>query len=181
MNDVEKVYGIEPHEIHRLKNKLIFPKKEKVKKRTKKNLIKISVNSASRDQWQKLRGIGPVLSERICKFRDKLGGFHSLSQVGETYGLADSTFSKILPFLTLSGNIRKIPINESSIETLRAHPYISYKAAKLLKKFIEQNGPVNSEEMLLSSFAFKEDELQKILPYMDFTNGQSKIYEGTAE
>ena len=41
----------------------------------------IDVNRADAQEWQQLYGIGPVLSGRIVKFRDLLGGFHHIGAI----------------------------------------------------------------------------------------------------
>jgi len=62
---------------------------------------KININTASADEWKALPGIGEVLSNRIIKFRNMLGGFKSIEDVRKTYGLSDSTFQLIKPHLVL--------------------------------------------------------------------------------
>ncbi|NDE78729.1 MAG: helix-hairpin-helix domain-containing protein [Chitinophagaceae bacterium] len=72
----------------------------------------ISLENADSAALEKMPGIGPVLSARIIKYRDKLGGFYEVDQLREVYGLSDSVFSKIAPLLRLNGNnIKKIDIN----------------------------------------------------------------------
>jgi DNA uptake protein ComE-like DNA-binding protein len=51
-----------------------------------------------------LPGIGDVLSKRIVKFRNSIHGFKSIDDIKKTYGLSDSTFQIILPYLTISGD-----------------------------------------------------------------------------
>ena len=75
------------------------------------------------EDWQKLRGVGPSFSKRIVKFRDRLGGFYSIEQVGETYGLpyvitncsnnygANQFPEKLIP-LFINKNIRQMIVIE---------------------------------------------------------------------
>src|SRR4051812_27747773 len=51
------------------------------------NIPMIELNTADTSDLIKLSGIGSKLATRIINFRDKLGGFVSIDQVGETYGL----------------------------------------------------------------------------------------------
>lgn len=78
----------------------------------------IEVNSASVTEWETLPGIGPVLATRIVKYRDKLGGFAEINDVQKTYGISDSVFSKIKPFLQLN-NIGKPSINTAGVAMLQ--------------------------------------------------------------
>jgi competence protein ComEA len=78
----------------------------------------IEVNSASIIDWDALPGIGPVLANRIVRFRDKLGGFAEINDVQKTYGISDSLFSKIKPYLQL--NITGKPsINTAGVALLQ--------------------------------------------------------------
>lgn len=69
---------------------------------------KIDINTATEDEWKTLPGIGDVLSKRIVKFRNAVKGFKSIEDIRKTYGLPDSTYQLILPYLmlgeTTSGN-----------------------------------------------------------------------------
>src|SRR6186713_300653 len=89
-----------------------------------KKVWDIEINTADTSALIELPGIGSKLALRIINFRDRLGGFYSLDQIGETYGLADSTFKKIKPYLHINGEIKKININTATKDELKLHPYI---------------------------------------------------------
>lgn len=96
----------------------------------------IDINTADTAEWQALPGIGAGFARRIVAFREKLGGFYDISQVGECYGLPDSTFKKIQPFLQISnGSLKKLDLNLTDEKSLAAHPYIRYKLARLIVKY----------------------------------------------
>ena len=62
----------------------------------------IDINTATEEEWKSLPGIGDVLSKRIVKFRTSKGSFQSVDDVAKTYGLKDSVFRSIKPYLKLS-------------------------------------------------------------------------------
>ena len=62
-----------------------------------KDELVVEVNSADTNLFMELRGIGPVLSKRIVKYRDQLGGFRAINQLSEVYGLRPETMDKISP------------------------------------------------------------------------------------
>lgn len=101
---------------------------------------KVDINRAGPDEWQQLRGVGPSYARRICAFRDKLGGFVSVNQVAETYGLPDSTFRKLKPKLQLSPVLRKINVNTADAAVLQTHPYLSWKQANAIVAYRNQHG-----------------------------------------
>jgi competence ComEA-like helix-hairpin-helix protein len=61
----------------------------------------IHINTATAEEWKTLPGIGDILANRIVKFRNSMGGFKSVDDVKKTYGLSDSTFNLIRPYLVL--------------------------------------------------------------------------------
>ncbi|MFK7807930.1 MAG: helix-hairpin-helix domain-containing protein [Saprospiraceae bacterium] len=132
-----------------------------------KKSVTIDINKATPEEWQQLRGIGPTYAKRITKFRDKLGGFVNINQVAETYGLHDSTFQKIQPFLETSDLLQKIALNESDVKTLAAHPYISYQIAKVIVAYRQQHGAFKRVEDLKEIVVLEEEVFLKIAPYLE--------------
>ncbi|NLR65481.1 helix-hairpin-helix domain-containing protein [Chitinophaga varians] len=109
----------------------------------------IDVNAADTAEWQLLPGIGPGFARRIVAFREKLGGFYDISQVSECYGLPDSTFKKIQPFLQIgNGSLKKIDLNLTDEKSLAAHPYIRYKLARLIIQYRSAHGGFRHVEEL---------------------------------
>ncbi|MFM1857432.1 MAG: hypothetical protein RLZ05_492 [Bacteroidota bacterium] len=144
-------------------------------KPNRKPTLVISLDNADSVVLEKLPGIGPVLSARIIKFRDKLGGFYEVDQLREVYGLSDSVFSKIAPLLRLEGNrIKKIAINSASEEELRKHPYLQWKLAKQLIKFREAHGSFEEVKDLEEIWGLDRDKLKKLIPYLVFNIDSSR-------
>lgn len=128
----------------------------------------VDINRASAEEWQQLPGIGEKRAAQIVKFRESLGGFVSVEQVGEMYGLPDSVFQRIKPMLAPNaGAVRKIDINAASAEALDAHPYISMKQAKLIVAHREQHGAYATVDDLADIAAFSDRKwLEKVKPYL---------------
>ena len=95
-----------------------------------KPFVEIEVNSADTIQWKMLKGIGPVFANRICKFRNILGGFYKLEQLLEVYGMDSSRYEEIFPFLSLDTRLLpQITLNNTTVQELKKHPYLSYHLA----------------------------------------------------
>jgi competence ComEA-like helix-hairpin-helix protein len=129
----------------------------------------LDINQAELEEWQRLPGIGEKRAQQIMQFRTALGGFVSVEQLGEMYGLPDSVFQKIRPMLVLAaGAVRKINLNAASPEELDKHPYISPKQAKLVVAYREQHGAFSSVDELTKIAAFTDKKwLEKLRPYLD--------------
>ena len=61
----------------------------------------VSINKASAEELQGVRGIGPSLAERIVQYRQTNGGFKSLDQLKEVRGIGDLKFEKIKNQITI--------------------------------------------------------------------------------
>jgi DNA uptake protein ComE-like DNA-binding protein len=129
------------------------------------------VNTADSAQWESLPGIGPVLAARIVKFRERLGGFYSIRQIGETYGLPDSTFNKIQPYLRLyKVSLKKLDLNLTDEKSLAQHPYIRYKLARLIVRYRSNHGPFSQPEGLLGIPLVDDSIYRKIEHYIKTEN-----------
>jgi competence ComEA-like helix-hairpin-helix protein len=133
----------------------------------KARLTVADINTTDTTALIALPGIGSKLAYRIINFRDKLGGFHSVDQVGETYGLPDSTFQKIKPYLNINPNaVRKININTATKDELKAHPYIRWQLANAIVEYRNQHGTYKSIDDLRNIVLIDEATLNKIAPYL---------------
>lgn len=126
----------------------------------------IDINKADTTVFMALPGIGSKLATRIVTYREKLGGFYSIEQVSETFGLQDSTFQKIRKWLVVKDTVlRKININKANIDELRM-PYISYNLANAIYEYRRQHGEYKSPEDLMKIMLMTNEIFRKILPYL---------------
>ncbi|MEO8110829.1 MAG: helix-hairpin-helix domain-containing protein [Ginsengibacter sp.] len=178
--DIQKIWGLTPADARRLipyvsikseaKQYTAFEKKEYPETKpaySPKVLLPVDVNLADTTAFISLPGIGSKLSQRIISFRDKLGGFYSTDQVGETYLLPDSTFQKIKPRLIISKSmVKQININTASIEEMKQHPYLRYNIANAIFQYRQQHGNFNSVEDIKKIMLVTEDIFNKAFPYL---------------
>lgn len=180
-DDLERIYGLRHEEFERLfpyvqietkasaqKEAAVFTLASESKSETKENgVLFIDINSADTTEWKKLKGIGSKLSQRIVNFRSKLGGFVTVEQVAETFGLPDSTFQKIKPQLQFSETgIRKINLNTATVDDLKTHPYIRYSLANAIVQYRNEHGNFKAVTELQKLGAIDEDLFKKIAPYL---------------
>ena len=164
-SDVLRIYGMSPEQWHAVKDVLIYPVRSSRRKRIN---LRIDVNQADASDWIQIRGIGEVLSKRIVKFRDQLGGFAHVDQVKETYGISDSLFQSFQSILRISHPPRKLAINDLTKEQLASHPYISWKQASVLVDYRNNHGEFHSIDELKNTQVLSEDWFRKMKPYLSF-------------
>ena len=130
--------------------------------------LKIDINRADAATWMQLEGIGPAFAGRIIRFREKLGGFITVEQVQETYGLPDTTFDRVKQYLVAeSKSIRRINLNTATVEELNAHPYIDNRTARNIIAYRDQHGAFQQVETLLRIGSIDEVLFQRIAPYLE--------------
>jgi len=73
----------------------------------------VEINTAAPDEWKRLPGIGPVLSQRIVKYRQAIQGFSGIEDLYKVYGLSDSVLIRIKPYLYVdSTRLRVANLND---------------------------------------------------------------------
>jgi competence protein ComEA len=178
--DLKKIWGLSETDVNRLipyvsiKNVgTKFPHfeeklySEKANYTSKNSIEKIDINLADTNAFIALPGIGGKLAKRIISFREKLGGFYSIEQIGETYLLPDSTFQKIKPYLVLNSKVaKKININSANVEEMKSHPYIRYYVANAIFQYRQQHGNFQSVEEIRKIMTVTDEIYNKAAPYL---------------
>jgi competence protein ComEA len=181
--DLQRIYGLFPNEFERIapyikiepangtSNYKDFADKPTTEDQPAKTYTPrysvVDINAADTTAFIALPGIGSKLALRIINFRDKLGGFYSINQVGETFGLPDSTFQKIKQYLkSENASVRKININKATVDELKAHPYIKYSLANPIVAYRNEHGPYTKVEDIKKVMAVTDEVYNKINPYL---------------
>ncbi|MCR9251918.1 MAG: helix-hairpin-helix domain-containing protein [bacterium] len=171
-SDLLNIYGINKSRVKELESYIIIEKRKpqifKTEVENSEVISKSDINSASLEELKSVRGIGKVLSNRIIKYRDKLGGFHSEDQLVEVYGLKEDVINNLLEQFEISKEVLKIQINSDSVKYLASHPYINYNLARAIVNYRHQHGNFNSEQDLSKIEILNDTTLFKIQPYITF-------------
>jgi competence ComEA-like helix-hairpin-helix protein len=166
--DVKKMYVISPETYAKLEPYIQIPPTQFEQKfpTTKASKVRIELNTADSLALDQVSGIGPAFANRILKYRERLGGFYSLEQLKEVYGVDSAHFAQWLSQLALNtAVVRKIDINTASFEELKRHPYLSYKQINALIQYRKQHGAYASLSDLKNIPLFTDEILRKLAPY----------------
>jgi len=177
--DIGKIWGLHKEEVERLLpyvqikpvGKTVYSlekeyEKKEYKKPTYASAI-VDINSADTAAFIALPGIGSKLSQRIINFRDKLGGFYKVEQIGETFSLPDSTFQKIKISLKIgTTEIRQININTASVDHMKSHPYIRYALANAIAQYRSQHGKYSTVADIKKIMTVTDEVFEKLAPYL---------------
>ena len=132
----------------------------------------IDINTCDTTALMSLNGIGTILSKRILKYKEVLGGFYRIEQLKEVYGVTSETYDLIKDYITVSNleGIKKININQIDANSLGKHPYLSPKDAKLIVNYRDQHGNYTNIEDFTKIGTLSDLAIAKIAPYLIFEN-----------
>ena len=130
----------------------------------------VELNAADTTVLKRVPGIGTSFANRIVKYRDLLGGFYSISQLQEVYGVDDEKYQSLHKWFRVDTTVlvNKLSVNNASFKTLVRHPYISYEQTKAIVNFRERKGKITSWEPLSLMEEFSASEITKLTPYLSF-------------
>jgi DNA uptake protein ComE-like DNA-binding protein len=129
----------------------------------------VELNSADTTTLKKVPGIGSAFANRIVRYRDLLGGYHTVQQLAEVYGIDEERYTAFAPWFTADESfIRKLPVNALPQDSLSRHPYISYRQARAIVQLRTQKKQLSGWENLALLDEFTELDKNRILPYLSF-------------
>jgi DNA uptake protein ComE-like DNA-binding protein len=170
-DDFSRIHVIDSTTFHRLKPWIRIPKNTVAKVdsfNVAKIPIRIELNSADSASLTKLKGIGRSFARRIVAYRDLLGGFYSINQLSEVYGLTPEIVNSIRPNIWVdSSSIRILNLNLISYEELKQHPYLTDYQAKSIIYYRSKQRVIAKPIDLLNNKIIPPDRYQKIAPYFD--------------
>jgi DNA uptake protein ComE-like DNA-binding protein len=139
-----------------------FAKKEKI--------VLIDMNQATKEDLIKINGIGEALSIRILTQKEKLGGFVSMEQLKEVWGLSPEVILNLNTHFTIMKLpiLYKIDINNASLKELSQFFYFKYDLAKQIVKYRSMYGDFKNIEDLIKINGFPVEKANFIALYLDF-------------
>ncbi len=167
---IKKIWGLMDEDYQRLEPYIVIRKiyaDGDIPKSYDQKTIRVDVNKATVDDFKQLSGIGDKLAAKIIRFREALGGFSSVKQVSETWGLPKETFYNLQPQFTISkDNIKQININTATAEILSKHPYLKWNHARAIVNYREQHGDYKSVRDLRQITIIDGVLFSQIEPYL---------------
>ena len=154
-----------PDWVNKSKNNNFKPFEKKTVK-----IIVLDINLATKEDLIKIYGIGPALSDRILKQKEILGGFVSMKQMGDVWGLSPEVIESLNQHfrVTTIPKIKKIDINNASTKELMLFPYFRYALAKAIVTYRSMNGDFKNSEDLTKINGFPSEKLDIISLYLEF-------------
>ena len=136
---------------------------------SEKESLLIELNTADSALLTKLSGIGPVFAARTIKYRNRIGGFADVAQLGEVYGVKPELVEQLASHLSVDRSlVRKIPVNTATLRELTNHPYLNEQQARGILYFRKLQNRINSLDELVQNHILKSEEAERMEPYLTF-------------
>ncbi|MDR3652039.1 MAG: helix-hairpin-helix domain-containing protein [Paludibacter sp.] len=170
--DFSKVYGIYPDKYKELEQYIKIAEAKLLVNETKpvkRTDIIVELNTADTTLLMQVKGIGRSYAKNIIRFRQQTGGFLSVNQLIDVFGMRPEDFEKIRPFCKVNPElVQKIKVNIASVERLKSHPYINFYKAKAIYELRRKKGKLKDIADLKVLPEFTLSDLDKIKPYLNF-------------
>lgn len=136
----------------------------------KGKIVKIDINQATKEDLIKIYGIGEAISIRILTQKEKLGGFVSMEQLNDVWGLSPEVITNLNTHFAIAKlpNLNKIDINNASLKELSQFFYFKYDLARQIVKYRSMNGNFRNIEDLIKINGFPVEKANFIALYLDF-------------
>lgn len=153
-------------EAKQLNNIYAVSEKDKAKMVKWCKISKLDINQMTAKDFSSYKGVGEVLSKRILKYRSLLGGFYSLQQLYEVYGLDSVVVDQMVNRSQLLSRVQKIKINSWPKSKLKKHPYINEQEARSIIGLRSVN-KIEQESQLFDVFS-DSIKVLKLTPYISY-------------
>jgi len=129
---------------------LRIPEEKKTVIQRKKIVILEDINTADSLSLMDVYGIGPALARRIILFRNRLGGFASMNQLSEVYGLDSTVVRRLRRQFEVRPGFEPIQLDLQTIsfDELARHPYLSRRQAQAILAYRSQHGLASAQELM---------------------------------
>jgi len=143
--------------------------KQKPPRKLEYDVIKLNINSCDTTDVKGIPQFGSARALKLIEYRDRLGGFHSLSQISEVFILKEIEIEFLEQYFYIkSSDVKKIKINCATYEELKKHPYFDAYLAKQVIKYREKQGRIHDIQEFQRATNAYGSLVEKLRPYLEF-------------
>lgn len=128
-------------------------------------LVQLDLNTVDSTTLKKVPGIASVRARQILRYRDRLGGYVSVTQLSE---IDDMPLDVQAWFYVGSGVFRKLNLNTATVGELARHPYIGNARARAIDNYRRVQGRIKSLEDFRLLSAFSDADISRLQPYVEW-------------
>ncbi|PZW38852.1 DNA uptake protein ComE-like DNA-binding protein [Mesonia algae] len=130
--------------------------------------LKSDLNHATEKDLISVNGIGQTLSNRIIRYRVRIGGFIDDIQIKDIYGLPYETEQNLLDKFTVKTKNKPtlLNINSATVIQLTEIPYFDYELARRIINYRKLNEKITTFEELIKIDGFPSHKIDRIQLYL---------------
>jgi len=176
-NDVKKIYGLDDNQFEELKPYILLPDENieiqdnsKIEKELPISYFKFNPNTITKKQWKEL-GFKDWQIKIIFNYKSKGGSWKIKTDVKKIYGLSETDYNKLEPYILLPNNIEKnqnqntkqdftakVDINKASAKDfMKLKGIYSEKYAAIIVKYRNSLGGFVNKEQLKEVWGMKPE------------------------
>lgn len=128
----------------------------------------IELNQADTLTLKKIPGIGSTFARRIVGYRELLGGFYTVEQLAEVYGIDEERYNALHTWFKVDTTcIQPLRVNQLSFKELLRHPYLNTSQVRQIER-LRRKAPLQSWNDLILLEEFSAIDHQRLRPYLSF-------------
>lgn len=127
--------------------------------------VSLDLNAVDSLTLLRVPGIGPAFAHRILSLRSRLGGYYTVLQLQEVYGMDADRFVQLRPWFAVRTPPRQHPLSALRADSLPWHPYLNRAQLQGLRLGVLRQGHRLSWRHLRQSPAFSREDSIRLAPY----------------
>lgn len=176
--DFRKLYGMSDELFQRLlpyinikqQQRAVVPKtvRDSVERRWVEkfdSFVVLDLNVADTSLLQRIPGIGRHYAKAIVNYRQRLGGYRNVGQLGEIEGLPEEIQAWFC--VAACDSVERPSLNAADYRMLVRHPYINHQQARTIVAHVRKYGPLKAWSELLMYDAFTAADVERIRLYFE--------------
>ncbi len=127
--------------------------------------VTLDLNVADSLTLIRVPGIGPATAHRIIELRDRLGGYYTVLQLQEVYGVDEERYLGLRRWFAITTPPMRHPLRTLRADELPRHPYLSPAQRKAMNRLLYRHDSITSWRTLMRTGAFSRDDSVRLCHY----------------
>lgn len=111
-------------------------------------------------------GIGPAFTHRILALRSQLGGYYTVLQLQEVYGMDEDKYLALRGWFAIRTAPKRYFLDSLQADELPEHRYLSWAQRKALTRLLYRHGHLSSWRQIMKDPAFSHDDSVRLSHYL---------------
>lgn len=127
--------------------------------------VTLDLNAVDSLTLLRVPGIGPATAGRILELRTRLGGFYTVLQLQEVYGVTEERYLGLRRWFAIQTPPMVYPLDSLRADELPYHPYLLPRHRRAINRLLYRYERVASWHALMKTGAFSRDDSTRLSHY----------------